>query len=217
MKWLMRLLGIAENRRDVAPMERALLVELEKRLLPEASSILRRQVACFQYTQWRSKENEAYFGLEPPPELQEQYGVVGPNFPSESEGSLATAVFSAPDSEARYTVDYLVIRGTVAALKCDKAPSPGALQSAAVVIHEFTLHFDPMLSKRMRPKGRTAMKVGDLTGWLRDLAIKHQGQDLQFPFDETEVDARLAGFDTTFPSELKDSATDGWHLFQGQD
>jgi len=203
MSWLTRLLGGKEISHGVSPLVLALLDELEKRLAPEAAAILQKQRACIGCTYWSYKNNEASFGLQPPPG-ESQYNIVGPCFPTESHGVMATAAFQAPGSESRYTVDYILTGGTLGAMVFDKTPASSVFKATNVVIKDFKLNFNPMASKRVRPEGRTVMEIADLTGWVRDLAVRHRAQNLQFPFNEEELTARLAEFDTTFPPELKE-------------
>lgn len=211
MNWIKQLFRAKEEQREIEPLERSLFAELESRLGPEAAAIYRKQISCYCLAYWFYRENVTRFGIKPPPELEAEVDGIGPPFPTDSEGVLATAVFGVQGESIRYTVLYEIHDGITASLRFEQAPSSTAWKSTSITIHEFTLHFDPMVSKRIRPEGRTSMQVDDLTGWLRDLAVRHHGQALQFPFNQAEVDARLANFDTAFPPELKEilRQTDG--------
>lgn len=210
-KWLMRFFGIKEKCRDVAPLEHALIAALESRLSPEAAAIYRQQASCYRKAYWHYQEDETRFGFAPPPALKKKYDAIGPPFPTDAEGWLATVVFSAGDDSVRYTVKYYVGYGTTGTLKFDRCPSSKAWESTSVTVHEFTLHLDPMICRRKRPKGRTMMRATDLSGWVRELADVHKARDLQFPFLDEELDARLAGFEVTFPEEYIETLreTDG--------
>jgi len=203
--------GAEEDVRHIAPLEWALFTELELGLPADAAAIYRRQVSCYQLACWSYRDKATRFTFEPPREFEEEYESIGPRFPSDCDGALASITFGVENESQPYVVKYDMHDGIAAVLEFDREPTSEAWKSSSPIIQELTLHFDPMQSSRVRPEGRIAMNSDDLSGWLRELAQGQSVQNLCFPFNEEELNARLANFDTAFPSGFSEilGQTDG--------